>query len=57
MINLLQVRNVVTGIAHLLDGASTGLSVYLDDKAEMRAEYEAHMRAAYQADYDYYNQP
>lgn len=49
MINLYQVRDVIGAMAQLLDGASAGLSVYLDYKAEMRAEYEAEMRQ-YKAD-------
>lgn len=42
-INLKQLRDVVQGISHVLDGASTGMGEHLQWKYEMMAEYRAEM--------------
>ena len=44
MINLKRVRDVVTAISHVLDGASTGIYENNRAKAEMMAEYQDDMR-------------
>lgn len=48
-INLVGLQKVMEKIAYTLDGANTGVDVYLDDKAEM-AEYQAEVAAEYRAD-------
>ncbi len=42
-INLKQLRDVVQGISHVLEGASTGMGEHLQWKHEMMAEYRAEM--------------
>ena len=46
-INLRNLSDVISRIASLLDGASMGISVYLDHKREMEAEYKREMEAEY----------
>jgi hypothetical protein len=46
-INLKQLRDVIQGISHVLDGSSTGMGEYLNAKHEMMAEYRAEMRREY----------
>ncbi len=57
-INPVHVRDVITGIAHLLEGSSTGIGEYLNNKWEMEAEYRhemgAEMRAEFESDYRAY---
>jgi hypothetical protein len=48
-VNLVGLQKVVEKIASTLDGADTGVDVYLDAKAEM-AEYHAEVVAEYSAD-------
>lgn len=43
-INLKQLRDVIQGISHALDGSSIGMGEYLNVKNEMMAEYRAEMR-------------
>ncbi len=42
-INLKQLRDVIHGISHVLEGASTGMGEHLDAKHEMMAQYRSEM--------------
>lgn len=46
-INLKQLRDVIQGISHVLDGSSTGMGEYLNAKHEMMTEYRAEMHREY----------
>jgi len=46
-INLKQLRDVIQGISHILDGSSIGMGEYLNAKHEMMAEYRAEMSREY----------
>jgi len=54
-INLKQLRDVIQGISHILDGSSTGMGEYLNVKNEMNAEFMAEMRREYH-EYDEYGE-
>jgi hypothetical protein len=46
-VNLKHLKEVVQGIANVLDGSSIGIGEYLDAKNEMMAEYRAEMAREY----------